>query len=390
MNRLTTCTLAALILIAGTGFFPQAAQAVDSDCADTKTLEHSFSSGASWSLCIAVDEHHALEVSAVHYRAPGDTSRSVMNGMHVGQILLHYHDETSPRAQLGPINDSRLLSMHERNCDGTLLLDNGDGAKLCSRIIDNRTLAKYAQRPSLQSQRWELSSALQREGLIWVTSIIFEEDGRITPGVTLSGRARELTDSTIHGSELPANGKTLARASILTTWRLVFNLDKDAIDEVQQFDFPLNATADNRRAMQVKKFDTEGFSIVDRAKFRGWRVTDPKGSGYFLEPYNSGFSFLGSGYNWAKFDLAITRYNECERYALDNAMAGEATTACGDSLDDFVNNETLQGTHPVLWFSQSRTLNPGNEDWPVISNFNQSFTLLPYDWTRASPFEQKQ
>ena len=41
----------------------------------------------------------------------------------------------------------------------------------------------------------------------------------------------------------------------------------------------------------------------------------------------------------------------------------------------------------VLWFSQSRTFNPGDEDWPVISNFHQSFALSPFDWNPASPFE---
>lgn len=359
----------------------------NTDCRIGTQLAHSFASGAAWTLCARTDEQHALEVSQVHYRAPGDTSRSVLDIAHIGQILIHYHDETAARAQINTEQMPRQIHMTASNCGGELLLQDAANATLCSRIEDNRTLAKFAQTPSLQSQRWELSSALQREGLVWVISIAFTEDGQITPALSLSGRARQSDGAPAFVAALPESNRQLARATILSTWRLAFNLDDGAADTVQQFEFALDSARGNRRPMQVSQFDTEALATVNRTNFRGWRVSDPAGPGYYLDPSNSGFSFTGSTYNWARFDVALTGFKDCERYALNNEVMVNDAADCGTSLDDFVNGETLVDTQPVLWFSQSRTLNPTNEHWPVISHVHQSFTLLPFDWTSTSPFE---
>ena len=361
------------------------------NCTDTTILEHSFSSGASWTLCAVVTEAHGLEVSDVYYRAPGDTSRSVLLQAHVGQILLQYHDESAPVPQVGDAATGRLISMTSASCDGTLLLDGGDGPALCSRILDNRLLSKYEQRAGLQSERWELVSAIERDGLVWAISISLSEDGQITPGVSLSGRAREATalagDDEQFVALLPHNQRYLPRATVLTNWRMVFNLDTPASDSVQQLDFTLDVALANQRPMVISNISNESLATVERESFRSWRVMDATGAGYLLDPSNNGFSYVGGPYNWARFDIAFTQYKACERYASDNLRSASIDTACDDSLDDFISGESLSQNHPVLWFSQSRTLSPTDEHWPVISNFYQSFTLLPFDWTAASPFE---
>ena len=382
-----------------------AAFANSSECAEGTLTGHTFSSGASWSLCLQTSDKHGLEVTAVHYRAPGNSLRSVIERLHAGQILMHYHDEPEERPQLGNTDmPGRLLPISAGNCDGELLIEHEGNHGVCSRIENNRILAKYAQRPGLQSQRWELSSALQRQDLVWATSLSFTEDGQIIPAITLSGRARQSNSGGVFTSTLPGNNLRLARATVLTTWRMVFNLDDGAPDAVQQFDFPLLTSQGNQRPMQVTQLETESFAKVEREQFRGWRIMDAAGTGYYLDPSNSGFSFTGSQHDWAGFDVALTRSNDCERYALANEVpdstqnaadsasmtgANDAATSasCGASLDDFVNGESLLDTHPVLWYSQSRTFNPTDEHWPVISNFHQSFTLQPFDWTQASPFE---
>lgn len=368
-------------------FLAEPAQADSEGCANATRLEHTFSSGASWALCADVDEQHALEITSLHYRAPGDSLRSVLKEIHVGQILMHYHDETDARTQIGADTIGRVLPMTARQCDGALLLDSGTGARLCTRVENNRVLAKFAQRPSLQSQNWELSSALQRGSLVWTVSVTLTEDGRVRPAVTLSGRPRETEITPDFASRLPGNQRQLARATVLTNWRMVFNLDSGAFDSVQQFDFVLNESLGNRRPMQITELDSEGFAAVERTGFRGWRIVDATGAGYYLDPFNSGFNYNAGQENWALFDVGLSRYNNCERYAMNNLTIDDQGESCGASLDDFVNGETLQNAHPVLWFSQSRPFNPSNEDWPVISNLHQSFTLLPFDWTQASPFE---
>jgi len=349
LHLLALCTLTAAAFLGSGKTF-----AVIGDCADATLLEHTFSSGASWALCADVSALHALEVSSVHYRAPGDSQRSVLAQAHVA----------------------------------------------------------YAQRPSLQGSSWELSSALQRDGLLWVVSVRFSEDGQITPAITLSGKAREGTDVVADAvtdvvadvgtdvisdaeasgvdttSTLPESGRQLTRATILGTWRLVFNLDDGQTDQVQQFDFVLDPLRGNRRSMQIVPMTSESFASVNRDQFRAWLIADPTGTGYYLDPSNSGFNYGGTQYNWTQFDLAVTRNASCERYALGNSSHSEQSDpTCGDTLDDFVSGELIDSEHPALWFSQSRTLSPTNEDWPAISHFRQSFTLLPYDWTESSPFE---
>lgn len=373
-------------------------RADDTHCDEGAVLEKTFASGAYWTLCASVHPAHGLSVSNVRYRAPGDTSRSVLHLAHLGQILLHYHDQQQPDAQIinPPLINHRLLAMTSQQCDGELLLDYGGETRLCSRMEKIVTMARYASRPSLHGQSWELSTALQRGALTWAVSILFSEDGSISPAVSLSGRATYFGTDSRFSQQVAAAQAGIIRASILITWRIVFDLDSPGDDSVEQFDFPLMTSQGNRRPMVVSKLATETFADVDRDNFRGWRFVDTTSAGYYLDPSSSGFNYRSNSLNWAQFDVAITRYKPCERYALGNkadnspdrgALDNNGTETCGRSLDDFISNETLANEHPVLWFSQSRTLNPSNEDWPVISNFYQSFTLLPFDWTSSSPFE---
>ena len=354
------CMLCRIRWLAGllATFMSVAVHADPGDCAGSTRLEHTFSSGASWALCASVDERHALDITALHYRAPGDSLRSVLHEVHVAQILMHYHDEANARAQIGSADDGRLLAMTEQQCDGTLLLDNGNGARVCSRVEDNRVLAKFAQRPSLQSQRWELSSALQRGSLVWTVSVSLTEDGQIHPAVTLSGRAREADAGSGFVSTLTNGRPQLIRATVLSTWRMVFNLDDSEYDTVQQFDFVLDESSGNQRPMQITELQSEGFASVARDRFRGWRIIDNIGTGYYLDPSNSGFSYAGGEHNWAHFDIGLSRYNACERYASgnnshDGTRTGTSTgtntdtgATCGDNLDDFVNGESLHNAHP--------------------------------------------
>lgn len=394
MRRLASAVVAAFVFHA---LGSLQVWAHDTRCDEGAVLEKAFPSGAQWSLCAAVHPAHGLTISNARYRAPGDSSRSVLHIAHVGQILLHYHDQQLPAAQIinPPLNSHRVLQMTSAHCDGELLLDKDGSARLCSRMEDNLTLARYANRPSLHGQNWELSTALQRDALTWAISITLTEDGRINPAVSLSGRATQFGTDPRFAQQVAAAQKAVTRASILVTWRIVFDLDSPGSDSVQQFEFPLMPSQGNRRPMQVSRLATETFANVDRDNFRGWRFVDTTSAGYYLEPFNSGFNYRNASMNWAQFDVAITRYRECELYALGNKSTIADSQrfdsideeACGQTLDDFISGESLADEHPVLWFSQSRALNPSNEDWPVISNFHQSFTLLPFDWTSSSPFE---
>ena len=390
----------ALLLLAST-LSLTTTHAAKLDCTSGRFIEHAFESGATWSLCADVVESHGLSISSASYRAPGDTLRSVMQLAHLGQLLLHYHDSAQPEAQIDPVlyqqmddGSSDLLSMNTSTCQGSILDVPRKAALICSRVKDNRILAKYAQKPSIHSQSLELASTFQRDALTWTSSFTFTEDGQIRPGISLSGRASRTLGDLRFAQAIPAETAPLTRATVFATWRLAFDLDTPDTDRAEQFEFPLQDTQDNRRPMIVTALDTEQLLSVDRGTFRSWRVVDSSGAGYYLDPANNGFSYSNATMNWTGADGAITVFDECEQHALRNIDSASSTTApvsnCGRSLDDFVNGQSLQGGQPVLWYSQSRTLEPGIEDWPVIRDMGMSFDLLPFDWTPASPFESSQ
>jgi len=368
------------------------ANAQEQECDGQTRLTHSFSSGAAWSMCADVSDIHGLSLKDIRYRAPGDRERSVLSDASAAQILLHYHDSIAADAQLlkrdvaDPSLSTSIVTLSNQHCDGDTISTSSAASSICSRVINNHVLAKYSSRPSVQSQAWELSSLLTRSSLTWITSWTLTEDGQIRPRIGLSGRTHRTNNDTNFAQTIGAGFDSRTRATILATWRIVPALDSDAPDSIEQFDFPLNTNGRSRRPMVITPIQAEYFAKVERESFRGWRIIDVTGAGYYLDPSNNGFSYTSLVADWSQFDIAITAFNECERYASHNHRNTEVAN-CADNLDGFVNAESLNDTRPVMWYSQTRLLDPGIEDWPVISELTLGFDLLPFDWTETSPFE---
>ncbi len=333
-------------------------------------INHTFASGANWQLCANVNSEHGLSLTDLHYFAPGDSSRQVLEALHPAQIIMMHHGKSNVDMLLGKPGLHKPVALNNKTCEGTLHTIS-DTHTVCSIVRPLPLLAKYSSRRALQGEAIDVFAVSEHESLIWRSNVRLSEDGRIIPSISLSGLRPSITTST-DGS-----------ATLQTSWRMAFALNGDGSnDRVEQFDFPLNRNAGNRRAMEIKAINTESFASVQRDDFRGWRVLDEDGDGYYLDPQNSGYQMVSSTLNWAKFDLAITAYNACEQLA-DNNQAD----ACDNNLDAFISGESLEGRAPVLWYSQSRIFRPRTEDNPVMSSLHTSFELLPFEWTASSPFE---
>lgn len=366
------------------------------DCAQGESMEHSFSSGATWNFCAVLDEHHALELQNIHYQAPGDSSRQVLQHLHLGQVLLHYHDRLSADVLISDnkLGGDALKSLNESLCGGTLHTFDFEQANICTYVRDTGLMAKYNLRPGLQGQQYRIYSVSQYQGLTFKVQIGLSEDGRIAPSVTLSGQASRTTNNSLYGNSLvnPLSNQTLisTQASVLYTWRMAFSLnDDEQNDAVEEFNFKLEPSLGSRRPMQVTQLSTETLRKKNRDQFRGWRVKDINGSGYYLDPQNSGFSFTDRKNNWAQFDLAITAFDTCERHSRigDDRANVNNEYECGGSIDDFISGEPLSNRNPVLWYSMNRVFRPKAEDYPVISSMQVEFEIIPFDWTPTSPFE---
>jgi Cu2+-containing amine oxidase len=394
---------AGLILLLFIAFAtPSSTHAQQADCTTGVALQHTFGSGAAWSLCADVSDVNGLQVSNTFFRAPGDLNRSILAEAQLSQILLHYHDSSVEEPQILPdptpeqelptplidsVTTSETVTLTDLNCAGRVLGTSQEPNSICERVKSNGILAKFDQYRSIQTEAWELSSTFTRETLTWNISWTFTEDGQIRPRLSLSGRSSHRNNNEQYAQQTRIDIPSMTRASILSTWRLVPALDTLATDTVEQFDFPLDVASGNRRPMQITPLLQESFQAMNRENFRGWRIIDASGAGYYLDPANNGFGYTSTTHNWANYAIALTREQSCERYAYGNP-ATSTDAVCGANLDNFVNDESLADTGVVVWFNQTRHMDAGVEDWPVIRDIQLGFDLLPFDWTATSPFEQ--
>ena len=362
------------------------------ECDVGQPLTQSFASGASWELCALQDDTHGLELRDIAYRAPGDSMRSVLRSLHLGEALLHYHEDETALSMLGAseFGGPKLIAHSASSCDGnTVSLSGSAEAQLCTAVQPAGILAKYGTRQALLADKWTLSAVSKFQSYNLNTGVAFFEDGRIRPMAELSGRLSRFTANPDYGSRVDSSNSFAARASLLYTWRVDVALNTDQSDDViEELDYSVGFGESEQRPLAVTALLTETFRDVAREKYRGWRILDPTGSGYYLDPQDNGYSYISRQHNWAQFDLAITARDDCERHALNNESIN--TSSCGQSLDNFVNGQSLQGVSPVLWFSQTRVFNPRREDFPAISTLRSTFELLPFDWNSASPFEVPQ
>ncbi len=337
---------------------------------ECQEITHTFSSGANWRVCANVSDTYGLSLSAMHYFAPGDAPRQVLQALHPAQILYAQNGTSSSEFLLGEASQHVSVLLDGNTCDGDRIAISGD-KNVCTVVRPLPILAKYGTRQALHGEAIDIYSASAHESIIWRNNVRLTEDGRIIPSLSLSGLRR------------PVSAGEDGTATIQITWRMAFSLNSEGRDDrIEQFDFPLNRIAGNRREMHVRPIDTEALLSVARDDFRAWRVVDQTGAGYYLDPQNSGYQTVSSAYNWAKFDLAVTAFNDCERLAYNNP-----TQNCAAGLDDFTDGESLADRALVLWYTQSRIYRPRSEDNPVISSLHSEFELLPFEWTASSPFE---
>jgi len=356
-------------------------------------MEHSFASGASWTFCAVMDEQHALELQELHYQAPGDTSRRVLQNLHLGQVLLHYHDQQTAKMLIGEnkLGGQSLITLSEEICDGVLHTSDDSNPKLCSFVRDTGLLAKYNLRPGLQGQQYQLFTVSEYQGLTLQILIGLGEDGRIAPSVTLSGRTTSTTTDSRFGNAVlnPVTNESMisTQASVLYTWRMAFALNDAQNDTVEEFNFKLEPSLGNRRPMTVTTLSAEALRNKDRDQFRGWRVKDANGSGYYLDPQNSGFGYSDWNNNWAQFDFALTAFNACERHSRSDALKTNSPGTRNADETNECEGSNMLNKNPVLWYSLSRVFRPKTEDYPVISSLKAEFEIIPFDWTPTSPFE---
>lgn len=367
------------------------------ECGNAVSLTHTYPSGAKWSMCAALHDGFGLHLTELHYHAPGDSLRRTFSELHLAGLLEHHHNETRERSVLSEINfgSDAFVSFDAQSCPGELVVIERelaalkDSAKqICTVEYANRILAKFGAASVMQSHNWDVIAAASDGQDVWEVLITFGEEGTVTPTINRSGVVHRFTDNPSFGSTGVKNprstGAFAVNSTLLATWRIVPGFaDSGKGLIVEQFDFPLRADLGNRRPMSVRVIPTETLRQVDREQFRTWLISGLEGAGYAIDVQNNGFQYRSKQFNWSLFDVAFTRFNVCEQMTLNNPVSD---ADCGASLEAFINGESLENTIPVLWFSQSMPIVPSAEDNPLMQTRTLSFDLVPFDWTKVSPF----
>lgn len=405
MNRFLLITVFWILALPATGMASIACERSDTatdknslHSAEATALEYQFESGAMWTLCWHIDNNAGLVLSDVYYGAPGDVPQKILDAASLSQVLFKYDEDTNSSHLVSEFGfgGASFIDVESQSCTSGTWLQGIHDHQICQRVRQINPMTKVRRHHSIQRHEMSLHSWSQigahRFQLIWRLT----EDGEIKPQLILSGKITRYTDNSNYGVRLGDSSLYASTATLLTNWRLDFNINGTALnDHVDEIEFiPSNGDA-LTRSIVVKQLMKESIRQTNNETFRGWRISDAEHSsgelsgtsqtriGYYLDPQPAGFRVINSNEPWTAGDFAVTVRRTCEKFASNNRHDDEE---CADSLDGFIGAETLDAADTVVWFSVSRHFTPRLEDLPAISSVKLGFSLIPFDWSAYSPF----
>lgn len=402
--RLVFYILGLWLLLPATTFAASCDHAIESDdqqnlhSAQANSYFYQFESGATWELCWHIDKHAGLVVSRVFYGAPLARAIQVLDAASIGQVMFKYDEDTHATHLLSEygFGGENILPMYN-DCEyGESVAGIGD-KQICQRVRDINHLTKVRNGAPLRRHEVSLHARSRIGTHIFEQIWRFSEDGEISPALSMSGTINRFTNDARYGVRLQQASLYAASAALLVNWRLDFNINgtarNDLIDEIE---FLPSVTGAAKQTISVKPITSEAARTTNSESFRGWRVSDSDLSsgdgsgaagitrvGYYLDPQSSGYRYHMQSQPWSQFDFFVTNRRECEKLSsANNALNAN----CAADLHSFVNSESLQDKDPVVWFSLSRNFMPRLEDSPAISARVIEFKIIPFDWSAHTPF----
>lgn len=382
------------------------AQAQAQSCqAEYTAFDINFESGANWQGCWTLDATAGLTLSDVYYQTPGGVLRRAIARLSLGGVILQY-DEDDRASEL--LTEWGLTSLTTTDgttpdCQGDILSSYDGQHAICRTQFDAGHLLRYQSRQIKLQEGVRFQHSASLGSFKWQITYELLEDGTIRPGTTLSGRIGRFTDRADFGNDVLGDDADTAikpfaaTATLLTNWRIDLSIGEDAQnDTVEQFDFRSDNTSFDRRVMTQQQLNVETLRQTDPERFRKWRLYDADTSastdgvnetrvGYLLDPQPQSYRYRSNTTNFAQFDLMVTVRKDCEQFILNNQSVHPD---CTDSLDGFINGQLLANQDPVLWFSLTRRLDPTLNDWPTLQPRKSQLSLIPFDWSERSPFEE--
>ncbi len=358
-------------------------------CADNYSIDQTLASGARWDMCWTHDNNHGIRYHHIYYTPKNGTRRMVLMDASIAQIHVPYDDNGARYHDVSDygLGGRYLTNMSAAECPGGTLRKYGTKNALCTRV--QKKGAAYRKGTAVtQANVLNVFSVAKVGAYVYIPQWLFYDDGRIEPSIIATGSLQR------YNNNAPAQGWLVDETKIGLShmhnyfWRLDFDLNGTASnDVVKEINY---TTSGGKRTRTLTTLSTEAARSVSPSRMRSWMISD--GSlrnaknhlmGYEIRLSEAGHREVGpSNEAYTHNDFYVTRANDCEQIASHNSRIN---SGCADSLDRFVNGQSLSGQDLVAWVGVSFYHMPRAEDFPKMDAHSNHFEIIPRDWHAKSP-----
>jgi len=393
MNKITKTLMksgAVLLSIASLSLMSIAqARPNTSSCPAGNTINKTFSSGAAWDMCWEVRAEEGVVLSDVHYKPLNKTRRRVLGEASLSQIQTEY-DDGSPSeflvTQYG-LGGTNIQTLTPSMCEGGQLHRHAGRDVLCEVTKANGYIYRYRNNTRRQGSKLDVFSASNINAREFIIKWSFLENGSIEVASGLTGQFNNRTSNSANGWPVTAQNQIATGFTDHYFWRMDFDIandnGNDIVEQIRSI-----ASADRlTKTKQVQTISSELAASFTPADKKFWRVKDQsvtnaanQAISYEMVMLNYAQQSTGNSNSaWLKNDVYMTRYNACERFAVQNP-----NNNCGSDVSQFVNGQNINAQDVVIWYRLVHHTLPRDEDFSPADIQWSHFILLPRDWTSTN------
>ncbi len=359
-----------------------------SACPAGHTISKTFSSGAAWDMCWEVRDEEGMVLSEIHYKPVGKPRRRVLGEAGLSQIQVEYDDGSASEFLVTDrgLGGSHIQTLNSSMCDGQLHKDAGRNV-ICEESGPAGYIYRYKNNIRRQGSKLDVYSVSAVNAREYIIRWTFLENGTMEPAIGLTGQFTKTTSNLKAGWKVTAQNKIASSFVNHYFWRLDFDLATDSSNDVIEQIKSVPSATRLTKTKQTRTISTELADSFTPAEKKFWRVRDSsvknasgKSISYEMVMLNYAEQNKGNSASpWLKNDVFFTRYNACERFAVDNP-----TNNCGANVSEFVNSESTNAKDVVVWYRLTHHTLPRDEDFSLAAPQWSTFLLLPRDWTSTN------
>jgi len=366
-------------------------------CADNYSIDKTLANGARWDMCWTHNNNHGIRYHHIYYTPKNGTRRMVLRDASIAQVHVPYDDNGARYHDVSDygLGGGYLRNMSSAECSGGTLHRYGTKNALCSQL-ETQGPAYRTRTHTAAANALKVFSISKVGAYIYIPQWLFYDDGRIGPSMLATGSLQRFGGNSVeaHGwriSDLNGGSRAIGLAHMHNYfWRLDFDLNGTANnDVVEEINYQ---SVNGKRQRSMTPLNTEAARALSPSTQRSWLIRDSSAKntkghfmGYEVRLDEAGHREIGpSNEQFTYNDFYVTKAKSCEQIASHNRRVNSCAT---DSLDQFVNGESLSGQDLVAWVGVSFYHMPRSEDYPKMDAHSNHFQLIPRDWHAKNPLK---